>query len=58
MENEKVKKLKEKITRLENAMNNTRRKEMLLGFSLEEIFNELLDEWNQAQDELRELENK
>lgn len=58
MENEEVKKVKEKIARLESAMNNTRRKEMMLGFSLEEIFNELLDEWNEAQDELRELENK
>lgn len=58
MENEEVKKVKEKIARLENAMNNTRRKEMLLGFDLEETFNELLDEWNEAQDELRDLENK
>lgn len=58
MEDEKIKKVKEKIARLENAMNNTRRKEMLLGFKLEETLNELLDEWNEAQDELRELENK
>ena len=58
MENEEIKKVKEKIARLENAMNNTRRKEMLLGINLEETFNELLDEWNEAQDELRELESK
>lgn len=58
MEDEKIKKVKEKIARLENAMSNTRRKEMMLGFSLEETFNELLDEWNEAQDELRELEQE
>lgn len=58
MENEEIKKVKEKIARLENAMNNIRRKEMLLGFNLEETLNELLDEWNEAQDELRELESK
>lgn len=58
MENEKIKKVKETIARLENAMRNTRRKEQMLGFSLEEVFNELLDEWNEAQDELRELERE
>lgn len=58
MENEKIKKVKEAIARLENAMRNTRRKEQMLGFSLEEVFNELLDEWNEAQDELRELERE
>lgn len=58
MKNEKVKKIKEKIVRLENAMRNTRKKEQMLGFNLEEVFNELLDEWNEAQDELRELESK
>jgi hypothetical protein len=58
MENEKIKKVKETIARLENAMRNTRRKELMLGFSLEEVFNELLDEWNEAQDELRELERE
>ena len=58
MEDEELKKIKEKIVRLENTMRNTRKKELMLGFSLEEVFNELLDEWNEAQDELRELENK
>ena len=58
MEDEELKKIKEKIVRLENAMRNTRRKEQMLGFNLEEVFNELLDEWSEAQDELRELENK
>lgn len=58
MENERIKKVKETIARLENAMRNTRRKEQMLGFSLEEVFNELLDEWNEAQDELRELERE
>lgn len=58
MEDEELKKIKEKIVRLENAMRNTRKKELMLVFSLEEVFNELLDEWNEAQDELRELENK
>ena len=58
MEDEELKKIKEKIVRLENAMRNTRKKELMLGFSLEEVYNELLDEWNEAQDELREFENK
>ena len=58
MENEKVRKLKMKIALIENALQNARRQQMILGTDTEDINNELLDEWNQAQDELRELEKE
>ncbi len=58
MEDEKVKKLKMKLALIENALRNAQRQEMILGIDAEDLCNELLDQWNELQESLRELEKK
>lgn len=58
MEDEKVKKLKMKLALIENALRNAQRQEMILGIDTEDLCNELLDQWNELQESLRELEKK
>ena len=58
MEDEKVKKLKMKLALIENALRNAQRQEMILGIDTEDLRNELLDQWNELQESLRELEKK
>ena len=58
MEDEKVKKLKMKLALIENALRNAQRQETILGIDTEDLCNELLDQWNELQESLRELEKK